>query len=449
MAGVKLYEGLIKATEQIVAKFGNDVLREDRFVNILQDMYPDRDNPAVFRIIKSMINDGYCSDLLSCNKDNIQDLVSKTTLAFNKKNGYDKKLVENIIYSFAVGCGVISQNDIKRSAQTPIPSKPVEQSSTVPQHFPNSTQQQKNKQFQKQLVKNKKTKWILLIFGIICLIIGPFIIRNCVEENIKAHVENRISELEAYGAQLKVQRSHENKDFQFMGINFHTSKSDLEEIINRDSSFILNGIYENNDNIKGRFTSDKLNIIINSINYRTVVDYVVSVKTIWDNKNVLVDVYFSKDSVVAIKIDDIIDSSYDRMQIDSILSLYSKKYGEPECYSFSPSTRNYIIEREIKKKTVNKEELVKKLIIRYCWSFMNGAIEIKMEGYEGNIIICYASSELYDKYRKYKVMEKQKEIDEKKKEADSIAREKILLEEQKKQEIIRLEQNHKKSINQI
>ena len=180
-----------------------------------------------------------------------------------------------------------------------------------------------------------------------------------------------------------------------------------------------------------------------------MVDYVVSVTTVWDNKNVLVDVYFSKDSVVAIKIDDIIDSSYDRVQIDSILSLYSQKYGEPECYSFSPSTRNYIIEREIKKKTVNKEELVKKLIICYCWSFMNGAIEIRKEGYEGNIVISYVSSELFDKYRRYEEMEKQKEIDEKKKEADSIAREKILMEEQKKLEKIRLEQNHKKSINQI
>ena len=449
MTGILLYNGLIKATEQIVAKFGKDVLTEERFVNILQDLYPDRDNPAVFRIIKSMINDGYCSDLLSCNKDNIQNFVSKTSLAFNQKNGFDKQLVENIIYSFAVGCGVISQKDIKRSTQTPIPSKPIEQSPTIPQHSPNSAQQQNKKQSQKQLEKNKKIKWILLTIGIICLIVGPFIIRNCVEENIKAHVENRISELEAYGAQLQVQRSHEKKEFQFMGINFHTSKSDLEEIIYRDSSFILNGIYENNDNIKGRYTSDKLNITINSTNYRTVVDYVVSVTTVWDNKNVLVDVYFSKDSVVAIKIDDIIDSSYDRVQIDSILSLYSKKYGEPECYSFSPSTRNYIIEREIKKKTVNKEELVKNLIIRYCWSFMNGAIEIRMEGYEGNIVISYVSSELYDKYRRYEEMEKQKEIDEKKKEADSIAREKKLMEEQKKLEKIRLEQNHKKSINQI
>lgn len=44
-------DGLIKAIEQIVAQFGMDVLKEERFVNILHDMYPDRDNPAVFRIV--------------------------------------------------------------------------------------------------------------------------------------------------------------------------------------------------------------------------------------------------------------------------------------------------------------------------------------------------------------------------------------------------------------
>ena len=33
MVGVQLYDRLIKATEQIVAQFGKDVLKEERFVN--------------------------------------------------------------------------------------------------------------------------------------------------------------------------------------------------------------------------------------------------------------------------------------------------------------------------------------------------------------------------------------------------------------------------------
>jgi hypothetical protein len=108
MAGVQLYDGLIKATEQIVARFGKDVLIEDRFVNIMQDMYPDRDNPALFKIVKSMNNDGFFSGLLTCNKGNIQNYVSKIVSNLNKKNGFDKQLVESISYSIAIGCGVVT-----------------------------------------------------------------------------------------------------------------------------------------------------------------------------------------------------------------------------------------------------------------------------------------------------------------------------------------------------
>ncbi len=134
MAGIQLNNGLIRAIEKIVTQFGVDVLVEDRFVNILHDMYPDRDNPAVFRIIKSMVDDGYCSDLLKCNKINIHNYVSKSTLALNQKNGYDKNLVENLLYSIALGSGVVLQKDISAQA-SPSPSQnmPARQKPATPQ----------------------------------------------------------------------------------------------------------------------------------------------------------------------------------------------------------------------------------------------------------------------------------------------------------------------------
>ena len=111
MAGVQLYGGLIKATEQIVAKFGKDILTEERFVNILQDLYPDRDNPAVFRIVKSMINDGIVSDLESTNKVNVSSIVARLGMSLSQKYGYDKNLVEGILYSVAIGYGSITYSD--------------------------------------------------------------------------------------------------------------------------------------------------------------------------------------------------------------------------------------------------------------------------------------------------------------------------------------------------
>lgn len=104
MAGVQLYDGLIKATEQIVAQFGKDVLTEERFVNILHDLYPDRDNPAIYIIVKSIVNDGISTELLNTKKRKVEAFLSKSSAILAKKYGYDKQLVEGVIYSIAVGC---------------------------------------------------------------------------------------------------------------------------------------------------------------------------------------------------------------------------------------------------------------------------------------------------------------------------------------------------------
>ena len=162
MAVVQIYEGLIKATEQIVSKFGKGILKEERFVNILQDLYPNRDNPAMFRIIKSMINDGLISDLLSCNKNNIQNFTSKTASALNKKYGYDKHLVEDILFSMSIGIGNITYSDYN-ALYTPSNQNQPKQKSK-PSNYPGKKQtikpsnKQRKKAFQPKSQNNKPSK---------------------------------------------------------------------------------------------------------------------------------------------------------------------------------------------------------------------------------------------------------------------------------------------------
>lgn len=129
MASIQLYKGLVNATEAIVTKFGKDVLTEDRFVNILADMYPDRDNPAMFSIIRTLVKEGYCSDLLLCNKDCVQSFISKSTVVLNQKKGYDKNLVESILNSLAVGCKIT----IMPPSVVPTPKKQKKQVKNKPQ----------------------------------------------------------------------------------------------------------------------------------------------------------------------------------------------------------------------------------------------------------------------------------------------------------------------------
>ena len=73
-----IYYGVINATEQIVAKYGKSVLIEERFVNILADLYPDRDNPAIFRIIKSAIKEGVIKELVSSTVNTIDHIVANS-----------------------------------------------------------------------------------------------------------------------------------------------------------------------------------------------------------------------------------------------------------------------------------------------------------------------------------------------------------------------------------
>lgn len=121
------------AIKRIVDQFGKEVLTEERFVNILADVYPDRDNPALFGIIKTMVKDGYCSDLLACDKDGVQTFISKSTLALNKKKGYEKTLVEDILNSLAAGCGMAATKNLNQPVSAPVPSKKTSQIPAKPQ----------------------------------------------------------------------------------------------------------------------------------------------------------------------------------------------------------------------------------------------------------------------------------------------------------------------------
>ena len=94
-----LYKKLVDATVKIITQFGRSIIHEERFVNILSDLYPERDNPAVLRIIKSLIQDNLLKDVLNANIKNIEHQVATTVGALSKQYGYAPSLVEGILFS--------------------------------------------------------------------------------------------------------------------------------------------------------------------------------------------------------------------------------------------------------------------------------------------------------------------------------------------------------------
>ena len=179
------------AIKTIVDQFGKEVLTEERFVNILSDVYPNRDNPAMMGIIRTLVKEGYCSDLLSCDENSVQVFISKTTLALNKKNGYDKKLVEDILYSLALGSGIVSPKVNTGTAPTKpaqlskpsrlTPHKPVKLNNqtiikpTTQSSKGNNKLNKLNRLFTKLVNINSKRAWLFLLLGYIGLFTSPFV----------------------------------------------------------------------------------------------------------------------------------------------------------------------------------------------------------------------------------------------------------------------------------
>ncbi len=127
MIEVRLYNGLVKATREIVAQFGKEILAEQKFVNIYLDLYPDRDHPAKFRILRSIISEGVATNLQSCNENNIVAFANQQAEKLERKYGYDKSKLKNTLYSLAVGADVISDSEFKAlfTPKQPAP-KPVQ-----------------------------------------------------------------------------------------------------------------------------------------------------------------------------------------------------------------------------------------------------------------------------------------------------------------------------------
>ena len=579
---------LSEAIKQITDQFGKDVLAEERFVNILADVYPNRDNPAVFGIVRTLVKDGYCLDLLACNNNNVQTFISKSALALNKKYGYDKTLVEEILNSLAAGSGVTAPKNINQPAPTPAPSKQTSQKPAKPQNqAPTKPAQQPKQQKSSQKANHKhseKTKGIVLLalsfFGLFLgtilyalyldcswwmfftlllimivhlLTIAPGILlfdyknktysriysgvllfaflnylaplsfpSDFIEENYtfycghmnldgtegvilgiyalvfwgglfcslidKDSILNilnkksfiitvivlsmiyglflyipewdkqkaindilaEVNKKESRSGKLKAQRAGEVKNLQFKGIELLSSRCDFMNAVMRDSNFSVKETIEN----KGKYVLSELELSYDGIRYEDVIESVVCCDVKWDNKKLKAKTYFMDDLVIAISISDKDYGDHDYLNLSDILSMYTRKYGEPELtfgsgynttfymvnHNYSPSYRNEILK---------DSTFIENLIYGYNWTYKNGGIEIKRNQYPSYLSITYASSLLMEKYKKRTEQVKKQENIKKKRERDSLNRVKVEQEKMEKQERIKREKEHQKSMEQI
>ena len=73
---------LIQEISSIVSQYGTDIVIEERFVNILKDLYPDRDHPEKFEILKAIIAESISADMYTdCDATTAKSFLEKTTLS--------------------------------------------------------------------------------------------------------------------------------------------------------------------------------------------------------------------------------------------------------------------------------------------------------------------------------------------------------------------------------
>ncbi len=177
----KLYNNLVDATKYIVNQFGPDIIKEDRFSNIVSDICPDRNNPAIFNIIKSASQNDVMQNLLSANAKTIEHIISHESSILSWKYGYDSALVEGVLYSVSVGASIITLSDYNKiTGQTPIPPQNISPKNISSKNIPSKKQVSLSSK-QRQAgpsIKNDETfqKFIcVLVIGIIGLIISPIL----------------------------------------------------------------------------------------------------------------------------------------------------------------------------------------------------------------------------------------------------------------------------------
>ena len=148
---------LIQEISSIVSQYGIDIVTEERFVNILKDLYPDRDHPEKFDTLRAIINKGVSSDMIhKCSAKNAKSLVKKHSETLSKY-GFEKSDASQVLYCLCIGCGYISIDDYNEIVS---PKKPKQ--------YPQKPQPAKQ--------KNKRIPNIIyLLLGYLGFIVTPFV----------------------------------------------------------------------------------------------------------------------------------------------------------------------------------------------------------------------------------------------------------------------------------
>lgn len=134
---------LIKEISAIVSQYGQDIVTEERFVNILKDLYPDRDHPEKFEMLKAIIAEGISADMYTdCDASTVKSFIEKKAGFLSRKYGFEIDYIKEVLACLCIGSDFITVNDYRASTnqyrpspaaqRKPNPVKPTSQNNPSP-----------------------------------------------------------------------------------------------------------------------------------------------------------------------------------------------------------------------------------------------------------------------------------------------------------------------------
>lgn len=103
-------EEVLKTIQHITQRYGKDVLLEKRFLNIFNDLYPDRMDKEVHALLSCMYEKGHLKQILKARK---RSLKKDVTFISNSlvKDGHAEKDVQQLLRVIIVGIGVATEQE--------------------------------------------------------------------------------------------------------------------------------------------------------------------------------------------------------------------------------------------------------------------------------------------------------------------------------------------------
>lgn len=96
---------LLKAIQTVVDDFGNGIVLESGFVNILDDYHAFKGIPGVKRIFRIIAENGYLSDWTDENSEISTAFIAKTAKSISLKYGFNEEWVKNSMTTIFIAMG--------------------------------------------------------------------------------------------------------------------------------------------------------------------------------------------------------------------------------------------------------------------------------------------------------------------------------------------------------